>query len=159
MPKKELVDFLKQAQTLKLNLESIGRELVKSGWAIEDVDEALKFVKPLKAPIAPLKAPKPEAKPKPEEKKKEEPEKKKEEVEDEEEELRAPKAPAILAKQAKRPEQAAAEQAKPSGAETLAIEHIKKLRESGMDDDQIKDAFIEKGWKAEVADKLIKKAK
>ena len=154
MPEKELIDFLKQARKLKLNLESVGRELVKAGWAIEDVDEAMKAVKPLKAPMAPLKAPKPEKKKEEQEQepeKEKEPEKKKEE---EEEELKAPKAPATLAKKSEKPAQA-----KPSGAETLAIEHIKKLRESGMSDDQIKEAFIEKGWKSEVADKLIKKAK
>ena len=157
MPGKELIDFLKQARKLKLNLESIGRELVKAGWSIEDVDEAMKAVKPLKVPMAPLKAPKAEEKKKEEPAKEKEPEKKKEEKEEEkeeEEELRAPKAPATLAKKSEKPAQA-----KPSGAETLAIEHIKKLRESGMTDDQIKEAFIEKGWKPEVADKLIKKAK
>lgn len=59
MVKKDLVDFLKLGQKLKLNLESIGRELVKAGWAIKDVDEAIETVKPIKAP----KAPKPPAPP------------------------------------------------------------------------------------------------
>jgi hypothetical protein len=54
MAKKELVDFLKQAQKLKLNLELMGRELVKTGWQIRDVDEAIEIVKPLKVPKAPM---------------------------------------------------------------------------------------------------------
>lgn len=57
MAKKELVNFLKQAQKLKVSLEAIGRELIRSGYSISDVDEAIKIVKPLKAPKAPLRAP------------------------------------------------------------------------------------------------------
>lgn len=59
MVKKELVDFLKQAHKLKLSLEAIGHELIKAGYNISDVDDAIRAVKPSKAPSAPLKAPAP----------------------------------------------------------------------------------------------------
>jgi len=147
MAKKELIDFLKLSQKLKLNLESIGRELVKAGWTIKDVDDAMRAVKPLRAPLAPLKAPKapsaaaaaagvaeakpkPRAKPKPAEKK--------------EEELKAPAAPI---------------QKKPADNERKAIELIKKLRAQGMSDEQIWAAFVDKGWKPDVIGKLIEKSK
>jgi hypothetical protein len=114
MTEKKLVDFLKLGQKLKLNLESVGRELVKAGWSIKDVDEALKAVKPLKAPIAPMTA---------------------------------PSAPVALQKpkaNGKLPE-----------AEKIALEHIQKMRAQKLTDDKIKEAFVEKGWKEEVVNRLL----
>lgn len=156
MPEKKLVDFLKQARDLKLNLETIGRELVKAGWSIKDVDEALKSVKPFRAPAAPLKAPKapsavsvakPEAKPEPREVKEEK----------EEEEFKAPKAPAVKPKPEAKPKVKEEKKEELSEAEKTAIERIKKLRAQGLSDEQIWAAFVGKGWKAEVIGKLIEK--
>ncbi|MFA5084409.1 MAG: hypothetical protein WC475_03485 [Candidatus Paceibacterota bacterium] len=60
MAKKELVGFLKKAKSLKLDLEAIGRELVKAGWNIEDVGNAIEDVKGLKeSKDLKFKAPKP----------------------------------------------------------------------------------------------------
>ena len=59
MAKKELVDFLKQAQKLKVSAERIGRELIRAGYSIADVNDAIKNTKSFKAPKAPLKAPAP----------------------------------------------------------------------------------------------------
>ena len=116
MSEKKLIDFLRQAQKLKLNLEAIGRELVKAGWVIKDVEDALESVKPFRAPKAPGAGArlKPEVRPKVSE--------------------------------------------ESSDAEKNAIEHIKKLRTSGMTNDQIKKAFIEKGWREDIIDNLLEKA-
>lgn len=60
MAKKELVSFLKKAKSLKLDIEAVGRELVKAGWNIEDVGNAIEDVKGSKdAKDVKLKAPKP----------------------------------------------------------------------------------------------------
>jgi len=48
MAKKELVDFLKRAKAMKMDVEGVGRELVKADWSIEDVGEAIEAIKGVK---------------------------------------------------------------------------------------------------------------
>lgn len=57
MTKKELVNFLKQAQKMRIPLKTINRELIKAGWGRLDIDEAIKDIKTLKVPAMPLKTP------------------------------------------------------------------------------------------------------